>query len=38
MKWPAEELDAMLLRADIAWPGVWQRRGKGDVVLRYQVR
>lgn len=37
MKWPAAELDALLLRADVAWPGVWQRRGEGDVVLRYRV-
>jgi hypothetical protein len=38
MKWPAEALDALLIRADIAWPGVWERRGAGDVVLRYRVK
>ena len=37
MKWPAAELDALLLRADLAWPGVWERKGEGDVVLRYRV-
>ncbi len=37
MKWPAAELDALLLRADLAWPGVWERRGEGEVVLRYRV-
>ncbi|UUX98988.1 alginate lyase family protein [Sphingomonas sp. J315] len=38
MKWPAEELDALLVRADVAWPSVWERRSEGDVVLRYRVR
>jgi len=38
MKWPAAELDALLLRADVAWPGVWERRGEGDIALRYRVR
>lgn len=38
MKWPAEELDALLVRADVAWPGVWERRGEGDIVLRYRVK
>lgn len=38
MKWPAADLDALLLRADVAWPGVWERRGEGDVVLRYRVK
>ena len=37
MKWPAEELDALLVRADMAWPGVWERRAEGDMVLRYRV-
>ncbi|MGV3457484.1 alginate lyase family protein [Sphingomonas sp.] len=37
LKWPTADLDALLLRADVAWPGVWQRRGEGDVVLRYRV-
>jgi hypothetical protein len=37
MKWPAAELDALLLRADLAWPGVWERKGEGEVVLRYRV-
>lgn len=37
MKWPAAELDALLLRADVAWPGVWERKGEGEVVLRYRV-
>ncbi|WP_197421890.1 MULTISPECIES: alginate lyase family protein [unclassified Sphingomonas] len=38
MKWPAKELDALLLRADVAWSGVWPRRAEGDMVLRYRVR
>jgi hypothetical protein len=37
MKWPAAELDALLLRADLAWPGVWERKGEGELVLRYRV-
>ena len=38
MKWPAEELDALLIRADVAWPGVWPRKGEGDLLLRYRVK
>lgn len=38
MKWPAEELDALLTRADAAWgPGAYPRANAGEIVLRYRI-
>lgn len=37
LDWPAEELDALLTRADAAWgPGAYPRTAKGRVLLRYR--
>lgn len=38
MHWPAETLDELLVRADIAWgPGAYPHSAPGDLVLRYRV-
>lgn len=38
MKWPAEGLDDLLTRADVAWgPGAYPRAAGGDMVLRYRM-
>lgn len=37
--WPADYLDEMLLRADLAWgPDAYPRQVSGDLLLRYRVR
>lgn len=36
--WPADTLDALLVRADSAWgPGAYPRSVKGDLLLRYRM-
>ena len=37
MKWPADGLEDLLVRADAAWgPGAYPREAGGDMVLRYR--
>lgn len=37
--WPADYLDEMLLRADLAWgPDAYPRQVSGDLLLRYRVQ
>ncbi len=37
LKWPAEELDVLLTRADAAWgPGAYPRASQGNALLRYR--
>lgn len=37
LKWPAEELDTLLTRADVAWgPGAYRRASEGETLLRYR--
>lgn len=38
MGWPAETLDALLIRADAAWgPHAYPREARGDLLLRYRI-
>lgn len=38
MKWPAEALGELLIRADAAWgPGAYPREASGDMLLRYRI-
>lgn len=38
MKWPADTLDALLIRADTAWgPGAYPRTARGDLLLRHRI-
>lgn len=38
LKWPAEALDELLVRADAAWgPGAYPRQAAGDMALRYRL-
>ncbi|WP_294337237.1 alginate lyase family protein [uncultured Sphingomonas sp.] len=37
LKWPAEELDTLLTRAEVAWgPGAYRRASEGETLLRYR--
>ena len=37
MSWPADTLDALLVRAGTAWPGAYPRTASGDLLLRHRI-